>query len=199
VKKQQKQKQQELSASDSDDTEVEVRKTSQSKKVKQKPVSKTLATIENSDTDSSEDEDTPQPEQQQSDSNSDSDAPKKPASKKIRKSNLVSNRISFRKKKEYDDKLSAANNVKGRLSDLFVPEVKQDYFISDSESDTDSGEDYDAREYPSWQRTLSSKHNTEKDPWPKLRKFGYSDKLKLEKRIKKICRVKYFGCMNSSL
>lgn len=103
---------------------------------------------------------------------------------------LKANRISFRKKRDYDENMTAAENIKGRLNDLFVPSVKDDEFISDSESDTDSGEDYETREYPSWQRTLSLKHNKEKDPWPTQRKFGYSDKLKLEKRIKKICKVK---------
>ncbi|GAA5803888.1 hypothetical protein HPULCUR_009373 [Helicostylum pulchrum] len=101
---------------------------------------------------------------------------------------LKANRISFRKKRDYDENMTAAENIKGRLNDLFVPSVKDDEFISDSESDTDSGEDYETREYPSWQRTLSLKHNKEKDPWPTQRKFGYSDKLKLEKRIKKICK-----------
>lgn len=106
------------------------------------------------------------------------------------RTHLSANRISFRRTQEYDDTLSAADNVKNRLSDLFVPEVNEDYFISDSDSETDSGEDYDGKEYPSWQRTLSSGHDKIRDPWPKQRKLGYSDKLKLEKRVKKICRVK---------
>ncbi|KAG2234770.1 hypothetical protein INT48_000119 [Thamnidium elegans] len=103
---------------------------------------------------------------------------------------LKANRISFRKKRDYDDHLTAAENIKGRLNDLFVPSVRENEFISDSESDTDSGEDYETREYTSWQRTLGLKHDKEKDPWPTQRKFGYSDKLKLERRIKKICKVK---------
>lgn len=106
-------------------------------------------------------------------------------------SHLVSNRISFRKTREIDDKKTPAENVAERLSDLFVPEVKDNYFISDSESETDSGEDYDTRKYPTWQRNLNLAHNKKTDPWPVQRKFGYSDTLKLEKRIKKICRVKY--------
>lgn len=104
-------------------------------------------------------------------------------------SHLVNNRISFRKKRTYDASLTPAENVTDRLSDLFVPQVSDNFFISDSDSETDSGEDYEVKEYPSWQRNLDKKHNKEKDPWPTQRKFGYSDTLKLEKRIKKICRV----------
>lgn len=105
-------------------------------------------------------------------------------------SRLVSNRISFRKTREFDAKKTGAENVAERLSDLFVPEVNDNYFVSDSESDTDSGEDYEVKEYPTWQRNLSRTHDQATDPWPVQRKFGYSDTLKLEKRIKKICRVK---------
>ncbi|KAI7904005.1 uncharacterized protein BX663DRAFT_506084 [Cokeromyces recurvatus] len=107
----------------------------------------------------------------------------------IRKRNhLTSNRISFRAKREIDPSKSAAINYATRLSDAFVTNVNPDYFVSDSDSETDSGEDYDRREYPPWQRTLSWNTKPDEIKWPKQRKFGYSDKLKLEKRIKKICR-----------
>ncbi|KAI9483156.1 MAG: hypothetical protein EXX96DRAFT_132033 [Benjaminiella poitrasii] len=128
----------------------------------------------------------------ESDSESDSNAVGKNAADLRgyvkKREHLTSNRISFRSKREIDPNKSAAVNYATRLSDAFVTNVNSDYFVSDSESETDSGEDYDRRDYPAWQRTLSWNKNPEKVEWPKPRKFGYSDKLKLEKRIKKICR-----------
>lgn len=106
-----------------------------------------------------------------------------------KKDHLVANRISFRRKLDYDPDRPAASKFKNRLVDDFVPKVNNEEFISDSDSETDSGEDYDSREYPSWQRGLGGNRHANTDPWPKPRKFGYSDKLNLEKRIKKICKV----------
>ncbi|CEP07063.1 hypothetical protein [Parasitella parasitica] len=105
-----------------------------------------------------------------------------------KRNHLVGNRLSFRRKGEYDASKPAAVNLSKRLNDSFLPSVQQDVFISESDSEPDSGEDYDTKEFPTWQRTLTWNRNPEEDPWPKQRKFGYSDKLKLEKRIKKICR-----------
>lgn len=179
------------------------RKRSRTTTSKHNNAPKSAAVIYSSDSDSSQEQDTPQQQQEQSDSDSDSSSDEdddnegssKPSKKQAKRKadHLVANRISFRRKNEYNDQLSAANNVKGRLNDLFVGEVNENYFISDSDSETDSGEDYDAREYPSWQHGLGDNRNKEKDPWPKQRKFGYSDKLKLEKRIKKICRVTFLS------
>lgn len=109
----------------------------------------------------------------------------------IKRSHLIANRLSFRRRGEYDDTKTPAMNLAKRLNDSFLPNVDQESFISDSDSDSDSdsGEDYDTKDYPSWQRTLSWNKKPDEDPWPKQRRFGYSDMLKLEKRIKKICKV----------
>lgn len=106
-----------------------------------------------------------------------------------KRDHLVGNRLSFRRRGEYDNSKSAAVNLSKRLNDSFLPNVQQDYFVSDSDSEPDSGEDYEMKDYPTWQRTFTWNRNPEEDPWPKQRRFGYSDKLKLEKRIKKICKV----------
>ncbi|KAI8642349.1 hypothetical protein BD408DRAFT_183135 [Parasitella parasitica] len=105
-----------------------------------------------------------------------------------KRNHLVGNRLSFRRTGEYDASKPPAVNLSKRLNDSFLPSVQQDFFVSESDSEPDSGEDYDTKEFPTWQQTLSWNRNPEEDPWPKQRKFGYSDKLKLEKRIKKICR-----------
>ncbi|KAG0761104.1 hypothetical protein G6F24_007814 [Rhizopus arrhizus] len=104
-----------------------------------------------------------------------------------KKRELNSNRISFRRKLEYNENSSAAVNFKNKASDAFVPTVHQDFFISDSESDTDSNDDYDPNSFPEWQKNFNNKPTKATD-WPKTRRFGYADNLKLEKRIKKICR-----------
>ncbi|KAG2193858.1 hypothetical protein INT47_010003 [Mucor saturninus] len=151
------------------------------KKIEKKKSSKVVTPDSQSDSES-EDETAPTKKKTVSKIDIKLDTPHRDASR------LVSNRISFRKTREFDAKKTGAENVKERLSDLFVPEVNDNYFVSDSESDTDSGEDYEVKEYPTWQRNLSRNHDQATDPWPVQRKFGYSDTLKLEKRIKKICR-----------
>lgn len=108
-----------------------------------------------------------------------------------KRNHLVGNRLSFRRRGEYDSSKSAAVNLSKRLNDSFLPNVQHDYFVSDSDSEPDSGEDYEMKDYPTWQRTFTWNRNPEEDPWPKQRRFGYSDKLKLEKRIKKICKVSW--------
>lgn len=107
----------------------------------------------------------------------------------IKRNHLVGNRLSFRRRGEYDDSKPAAVNLSKRLNDSFLPKVQEDLFVSDSDSEPDSGVDYDTFDFPTWQRTLTWNRKPEEDPWPKQRRFGYSDKLKLEKRIKKICKV----------
>ncbi|GAN04437.1 hypothetical protein MAM1_0063d03897 [Mucor ambiguus] len=106
----------------------------------------------------------------------------------IKRSHLVGNRLAFRRRAEYDNTKPAAVNLSKRLNDSFLPNVQEDIFVSDSDSEPDSGVDYNTFEFPTWQRTLTWNRKPEDDPWPKQRKFGYSDKLKLEKRIKKICK-----------
>lgn len=103
---------------------------------------------------------------------------------------LSLDRISFRRKHSFDASKPTAFNLRQRFNDLFIPDVSGDNFISDSDSDSsDSGDDYENKDYPPWHRTLSYNKHPERGEWPKTRRFGYSDKLKLEKRIKKICRV----------
>ncbi|KAL7308673.1 hypothetical protein PS15m_011848 [Mucor circinelloides] len=106
----------------------------------------------------------------------------------IKRNHLVGNRLSFRRRGEYDESKPAAVNLSKRLNDSFLPNVQEDIFVSDSDSEPDSGVDYETFDFPSWQRTLTWNRKPEEDPWPKQRRFGYSDKLKLEKRIKKICK-----------
>ncbi|CAO3686173.1 unnamed protein product [Rhizopus stolonifer] len=106
---------------------------------------------------------------------------------KQKKRGLESNRISFRKTLAYNENQSAAWNFKNKASDAFVPTVNTNFFISDSESETDSGDDYDSDSFPVWHKSFGYKKESDVD-WPKKRKFGYSDNLKLEKRVKKICR-----------
>ncbi|KAI8369966.1 hypothetical protein BD560DRAFT_397207 [Blakeslea trispora] len=101
---------------------------------------------------------------------------------------LDANRISFRRRVDIDPAKPLSVNYKNKLLDTFVPNVKEDDFISDSDSEEDSSDDYDAKEYPPWQRTLGWNPQPDLSPWPKQRKLGYSDKLKLEKRIKKVCK-----------
>jgi len=107
----------------------------------------------------------------------------------IKRNHLVGNRLSFRRRGEYDESKPPAVNLSKRLNDSFLPNVQEDIFVSDSDSEPDSGVDYETFDFPSWQRTLTWNRKPEEDPWPKQRRFGYSDKLKLEKRIKKICKV----------
>lgn len=113
---------------------------------------------------------------------------RKPATR----NNLEMDRISFRKKRSYDPSKDTAFNLRQRFNDLFIPNVSGNEFISDSDSDSsDSGDDYDNKYYEPWQRTLGhNRHPDKNGVWPKHGKLGYSDKLKLEKRIKKICRVR---------
>ncbi|KAF1796668.1 hypothetical protein FB192DRAFT_1403136 [Mucor lusitanicus] len=106
----------------------------------------------------------------------------------IKRNHLVGNRLAFRRRGEYDESKPAAVNLSKRLNDSFLPKVEEDLFVSDSDSEPDSGVDYDTFDFPTWQRTLTWNRKPEEDPWPKQRRFGYSDKLKLEKRIKKICK-----------
>ncbi|ORE03218.1 hypothetical protein BCV72DRAFT_296621 [Rhizopus microsporus var. microsporus] len=104
-----------------------------------------------------------------------------------KKRKLKSNRICSRRTLEYNKDASAADNYKGKASSAFVPTVHQNFFISDSDSDTDSNDDYGSDSFPEWQRSFKNKP-ANASHWPKTRRFGYSDNLKLEKRIKKICR-----------
>ncbi|CAO3683714.1 unnamed protein product [Rhizopus microsporus] len=103
------------------------------------------------------------------------------------KRKLKSNRICNRRTLEYNKDASAAENFKGKASSAFVPTVHQDFFISDSDSDTDSNDDYNSDSFPEWQRSFKNRP-ANASHWPRARRFGYSDNLKLEKRIKKICR-----------
>jgi hypothetical protein len=105
-----------------------------------------------------------------------------------KKRKLKSNRICSRRTLEYNKDASAADNYKSKASAAFVPTVHQDFFISDSDSDTDSNDDYGSDSFPEWQRSFKNRP-ANASHWPKARRFGYSDNLKLEKRIKKICRV----------
>ncbi|KAL9542590.1 hypothetical protein MBANPS3_008535 [Mucor bainieri] len=105
-----------------------------------------------------------------------------------KRTHLVGNRLAFRRRGEYDDTKPAAVNLSKRLNDSFLPNVQEDGFVSDSDSEPDSGVDYDTFDFPVWQRSLTWNRKPQEEPWPKQRKFGYSDKLKLEKRIKKICK-----------
>ncbi|KAI9276558.1 hypothetical protein BY458DRAFT_505345 [Sporodiniella umbellata] len=123
----------------------------------------------------------------ESDSDSNSDEDGTFVYRKQKRLNLERNRISNRKTCAYDENRSAAWNYKNKASDAFVPTVYEDFFISDSESDTDSGDDYNSDSFPVWQQSLRGKKEGETN-WPKRKKFGYSDNLKLEKRVKKICR-----------
>ncbi|CEG63921.1 hypothetical protein RMATCC62417_00987 [Rhizopus microsporus] len=104
-----------------------------------------------------------------------------------KKRKLKSNRICNRRTLEYNKDASAADNYKNKASSAFVPTVHQDFFISDSDSDTDSNDDYGSDSFPEWQRSFKNRP-ANASHWPKARRFGYSDNLKLEKRIKKICR-----------
>lgn len=108
-----------------------------------------------------------------------------------KKRKLKSNRICNRRTLEYNKDASAAENFKGKASSAFVPTVHQDFFISDSDSDTDSNDDYNSDSFPEWQRSFKNRP-ANASHWPRARRFGYSDNLKLEKRIKKICRVSSF-------
>lgn len=108
-----------------------------------------------------------------------------------KKRKLKSNRICNRRTLEYNKDASAADNYKNKASSAFVPTVHQDFFISDSDSDTDSNDDYGSDSFPEWQRSFKNRP-ANASHWPKARRFGYSDNLKLEKRIKKICRVSSF-------
>ncbi|KAI8970292.1 hypothetical protein BDF20DRAFT_116263 [Mycotypha africana] len=132
------------------------------------------------------------------------------------KGHCESNRISFRKTRPYDPSKSPASNLSTRLNNTFIPRRidNQGFVTSDSDSDgtdtskgesnrrisispyisgsdsdsTDSNND-DDESYPPWQRTLGWRRKSEDDSvWPKPRKLGYSDKLRLEKRIKKVCK-----------
>lgn len=72
--------------------------------------------------------------------------------------------------------------------------IQHDFFVSDSESDTDSNDSYSG-EAPPWHRTIDSYYYTrkkaEENGWDlNLKKSLTKEELiRLEKRIKKICRV----------
>ncbi|RCH78469.1 hypothetical protein CU098_003239, partial [Rhizopus stolonifer] len=84
---------------------------------------------------------------------------------KSTKSKIIeANRISSRRRVKCDPEKPPQVNYRNKLLDTFVPE------------------------YPPWQRTLGWNPTPEETPWPKQRRLGYSDKVKLEKRIKKICK-----------
>lgn len=72
--------------------------------------------------------------------------------------------------------------------------VNPDFFISDSESDTDSDASYSHEPDLPWHRSIDRhakiREKVAKEGWNvKTGKWSADERLKLEKRIKKICRV----------
>ncbi|ORX58065.1 hypothetical protein DM01DRAFT_1218189 [Hesseltinella vesiculosa] len=70
--------------------------------------------------------------------------------------------------------------------------VQHDFFVSDSDSATDSEDDYLAAPQP-WQATVIArkdlKNHIKTDAWPiKLTALNRNESIRMEKRVKKICR-----------
>ncbi|KAI8888308.1 hypothetical protein K501DRAFT_329899 [Backusella circina FSU 941] len=106
---------------------------------------------------------------------------------------IENNRLITARRKKFDDDTNIETKLDGRFNAEFVPSVNEDFFISDSESDTDSDDSYIHPSPYRWHNEISwyarqGKKALGQEPFPKSRKFGFTDRLKLEKRIKKICR-----------
>jgi hypothetical protein len=100
---------------------------------------------------------------------------------------LDNNRILSRHRKKYDETDSVETRLNRRFNADVVPTVEKDFFISDSDSATDSDDSYSHPSPHAWHNETGfyGKHGVQ---FPKGRKFGFTDRIKLEKRIKKICR-----------
>ncbi|OBZ84878.1 hypothetical protein A0J61_07067 [Choanephora cucurbitarum] len=168
------------SASDSDETDHETEKNRGASEADS-------SEADNNEADTQADNDTKNKKRVREDSEEEGQKKQK-ITDSAKKSILDANRISFRRRIDADPAKPVSVNYKNKLLDTFVPDVKADDFISASDSEEDSGDDYESKDYPAWQRTLGWNPEPDTAPWPKQRKLGYSDKLKLEKRIKKVCK-----------
>jgi hypothetical protein len=100
---------------------------------------------------------------------------------------LDNNRILSRYRKKFDENDSVETKLNRRFNADIVPTVENDFFISDSDSATESDDSYSHPSPHAWHNETGyyGKHGVQ---FPKGRKFGFTDRIKLEKRIKKIWR-----------
>ncbi|KAI8071080.1 hypothetical protein BC940DRAFT_365727 [Gongronella butleri] len=102
--------------------------------------------------------------------------------------NRLQNVMAYRSKTK-----DAATEYKRRLVDEADKyNIRHNFFVSDSESDTDSDDDDDANPLP-WHAAVLSHMQVlakiKKDAWPvKVTGLTRMESIKLEKRVKKICR-----------